>query len=72
MDERGFTKHLTEIPRNLLNRSKIIIDTGKELTPAILTNQAVRQGRSRSPTLFNVYMDNFIRELKNLKELIRN
>lgn len=57
MNKRDFPKHLIHVAQNLLNGSKIRIDTGKELKSAILVNQGVTQRCNLLPILFNMYIE---------------
>lgn len=61
MKKRGFPKHLIKASQSLYRDTRIVIDTGKQITQEIVINQGVRQGCSLSPTLFNLYIDDVLR-----------
>jgi hypothetical protein len=56
MEEQGYPQHLMRAIRSLYHNSKIIINKRKNKTEEIIINKGVRQGRSISPTLFNIHI----------------
>lgn len=62
MERRGFPRHLIQACQSLYQHTKIVINKYKDCEVAI--NQGVRQGCSLSPTLFNIYIDDIIRNWK--------
>ncbi|KAJ4429720.1 hypothetical protein ANN_21924 [Periplaneta americana] len=64
MYTKGYPPHLIEIIKCLYADTKIIINTGTSKTEEIRINQGFRQGCSLSPSLFNIYLDDLIKEWK--------
>ena len=60
---RGYPEHLIQTVKSLYEGTKIMIK-GNQMKEEI--NQGVRQGCSLSPILFNIYMDDMIREWKKM------
>lgn len=59
LERREYPKHLLTVIISLYKRIDIIINAGKGRTEPITFNRRVRQGCISSPTLFNIYSDNF-------------
>lgn len=66
MTKRGYPEHLINTIKSLYEETKIVINTGSVRTEEISINQGVRQGCSLSPTLFNIYIDDLVREWKTI------
>jgi hypothetical protein len=64
MQQRGYPIHLIQAIQSLYNETKVIIQSGDQITEGIETNQGVKQGCSLSPNLFNIYIDDMIRRWK--------
>jgi retron-type reverse transcriptase len=64
MQQRGYPIHLIQTIQSLYDETKVIIQSGDQITEEIETNQGVKQGCSLSPILFNIYTDDMIRRWK--------
>jgi hypothetical protein len=64
MQQTGYPTHLIQAIQSLYDETKVIIQSGDQITEEIKTNQGVKHGCSLSPTLFNIYIDNMIRRWK--------
>jgi sorting nexin-29 len=63
-ERRGYPRHLICAIKSLYQNTTIILDMNGRYSKDISTNQGVRQGCSLSPNLFNIYLDDVIREWK--------
>jgi hypothetical protein len=61
MEIRGYPQQIIKAIQSLYNESNIVINTGIKRTAKIKTNQGLRQGCILSPTLFNSYIDDVIK-----------
>lgn len=66
MKERGYPHHLIKSIQSLYEETKIVIKADEKKSEEILINQGVRQGCSLSPTLFNIYIDDIMKQWKML------
>lgn len=65
MEKHGYPRHLVEVIKGLYLNTNIIINTGLRKTSPITITRGVRQGCSLSPTLFNIYIDDMVRQWKH-------
>ena len=56
--------HLIEVIKSLYKNTSIQIDTGKKILEEIYINQGVRQVCNLSLALFNIYIDDLLRNWK--------
>jgi hypothetical protein len=61
MEIRGYPQQIIKAIQSPYNESNIVINTGIKRTAKIKTNQGLRQGCGLSPTLFNIYIDDVIK-----------
>jgi hypothetical protein len=61
MKIRGYPQQIIKAIQSLYNESNIVINTGIKGTAKIKTNQALRQGCSPSSTIFNICIDDVIK-----------
>jgi len=61
LNKRGISYHLIEAIKSLYKNTGVQIDTGKKILDKIYINEGVRQGCNLSPALFNVYIDDLLR-----------
>jgi len=64
-DRKGIPYHLIEVINSLYKNISVQIDTGRKILEKIYINQAVRQGCNLSPALFNIYVDDRLRNWKH-------
>jgi hypothetical protein len=64
MESRGYPRHLICAIKSLYQNITITLDMEGRYSKDIKIYQGVRQGCSLSPTLFNIYLDDVIREWK--------
>jgi len=57
--------HVNEVIKSLYNNTSVKIDTGRKILDKIYINQGVRQQCNLSPALFNIYIDDFLRNWKH-------
>jgi len=62
MEKRGYPKHLIRAVKSMYTNTNITIKMQSHESKPIKTNQGLKQGCSMSPTLFNIYIDNTVRE----------
>ena len=60
MINNGYPPHLVNAIKSLYHATRII-NTGNKRTDEIKINQGVRQGCSLSPTLFNIHIDDVLK-----------
>jgi hypothetical protein len=65
LNRRGIPYHLIEVIKSLYKSTSIQIDTGRKILEKIYINEGVRQGCNLSPALFNIYIDNHLRNWKH-------
>jgi hypothetical protein len=65
LNRRGIPYHLSEIIKSLYKNTSVQIDTGTKILDKAYINQGVRQGCNLSPALFNIYIDDFLRNWKH-------
>jgi len=70
LNRRGIPYHLIEVIKNLYKNTSIQIDTGRKILEKIYINQGVRKGCNLSPTLFNIYIDDFLRNWNHKMTLV--
>jgi hypothetical protein len=56
-----FSQQIIKAIQSLYNESNIVINTGIKGTAKIKTNQTLRLGCSPSPTIFNIYIDDMVK-----------
>ena len=64
MRKRGIPEHLIQVIKELYNNTQICISGSVNVLETV--NAGLRQGCSLSPILFNLYLDEALREWKNL------
>ena len=64
LNRRGISYHLIEVIKSLYKNIRIQIDTGKKILEKIYISQGVRQGCNLSLAVFNIYIDNLLRNWK--------
>jgi hypothetical protein len=64
MGRRGYPRHLVCAIKSLHQNTTIITDMEGRYSKDIKINQGVRQGCSLSASLFNIYLDDVLREWK--------
>ena len=57
--------HLIEAIKSPYKNTSVQIDTGRKILEKIYISQGVRQGCNLSPALFNIYIDNLLRNWKH-------
>jgi hypothetical protein len=57
--------HLIEVIKSLYKNTTVQIDTGRKILDKIYINQGLRQGCNLSPTLFNLYIEDLLRNWKH-------
>lgn len=68
LQKRGYPLHLIEVIKSLYHKTSINLQVGNKMLEELEVNRGVRQGCSLSPTLFNIYIDNILREWKSLSK----
>ena len=63
MDRRGIPKHLVDV-RSVYKDTDIMVRTVVVPLNKEVINRGIRQGCNLSPTLFNIYLDDAVREWK--------
>jgi hypothetical protein len=58
-------KIINEVIKSLYKNTSVHIDAGRKILDKIYINQGVRQGCNLSPTLFNLYIDDLLRNWKH-------
>ena len=61
LNRRGIPFHLIEVIRSLYKNTSVKIDTGRKILNKIYTSQGLRKGCNLSPALFNIYIDDLLR-----------
>lgn len=62
LERRGYPKRIINVIKSLYKETEIVIKLGEDLSEPVQVNSGLRQGCSLSPTLFNIYIDNILRE----------
>ena len=65
LNKRGIPYHLIEVIKSLYENTSVQIDTGRKILDKIYINQGVRQGCNLSLALFNIYIDDLLRNWKH-------
>jgi len=65
LNRRGIPYHLIEVIKSPYKNTSVHIDTGKKILEKIYINQGVQQGCNLSPTIFNIYIDDLLRNWKH-------
>ena len=61
LNKRGIPSHLIEVIKSLYKNTHVQIDTGRKILDKIYINQEC----NLSPALFNIYIDEFLRNWKH-------
>ena len=69
LEKEGYPQHLISVIRSIYKNTSIIIENGSKRSEQILTNVGLRQGCSLSPTLFNIYINDILKEWKTLVDV---
>jgi len=64
VNRRGIPYHLIEVIKSLYKNVSVQIDTGRKILEKLFINQGVRQGCNLSPAVFDVYIDDLLRNWK--------
>jgi len=64
LNKKGIPYHLVEVIKSLYKNTCVQIDTGRKILDKIYTIQGVRQVCNLSPALFNIYIDDLLRNRK--------
>ena len=67
----GIQHKVVSIIKNMYEDTKCAVQIGGELTDSFPVNVGVRQGCVMSPTLFNIYLDYVMKEIKSLDNQFR-
>ena len=65
LNKRSIPYHLIEVIKSLYKNTGVQIDTGRKILDKIYINQGIRQGCNLSPALFNIYIDDLLRNWKH-------
>jgi len=64
LNRRGTSYNLIEVFKSLYKNTGVQIDTGRKILEKIYISQGVRQGCNLSPAIFNIYVDDLLRNWK--------
>ena len=64
LNNKGYPSHIIKVIRSLYKDTKMVIEIDGEITEELKTNQGLKQGCSLSPILFNIYLDEILKEWK--------
>ena len=63
LNRRGIPYHLIDVIKSLYKNTSVQIDTGRKILEKEI-NQGVRQGCNLSRAIFNIYIDDLLRNWK--------
>jgi hypothetical protein len=65
LNRRGVPYHLIEVIKSAYKSTSVQIDTGRKILEKIYINQGIRHGCNLSLALFNIYIDDLLKDWKH-------